>query len=38
MKIGVDTARCPEHCTFLSMALMRALGTTGSGIAVHQEG
>ncbi|MFD6698206.1 MULTISPECIES: NADPH-dependent F420 reductase [unclassified Microbacterium] len=33
---GIETARGPEHYIFLSMALMRTLGTTGYGIAVQR--
>lgn len=34
---GIETARGPEHYIFLSMALMRTLGTTGYGIAMQRE-
>jgi predicted dinucleotide-binding enzyme len=32
---GIETARAPEHYIFLSMAIMRALGTTAYGIGVQ---
>ena len=32
---GIVTARAPEHYIFLSMAIMRALGTTDYGIGVQ---
>ncbi len=32
---GIETSRAPEHFIFLSMAIMRALGTTDYGIGVQ---